>query len=107
MYGKTFIELLALYLIAIFYPDCNLSISAQTREASAKLIKEKHSEIVKFYPLIGNEIVKVNFSKDTAEVFFTSGSKLDNLANTQSSKGLRRHRLNMEEAALINDVVNY
>lgn len=80
-------------------------MSAQTREASAKLIKEKHQEIVKFYPLIGAEIVKANFSKDTAEVIFTSGSKLDNLANTQSSKGLRRHRLNMEESALINDEV--
>lgn len=104
-YGKTFIELLNLYVIAILYPDCNLSMSAQTREASAKLIKEKHQEIVKFYPLMGAEIVKTNFSKDTAEVIFTSGSKLDNLANTQSSKGLRRHRLNMEESALINDVV--
>lgn len=107
MYGKTFIELLNLYVIALLYPDSNLSMSAQTREASAKLIKEKHQEIVKFYPLIGAEIVKANFSKDTAEVIFTSGSKLDNLANTQSSKGLRRHRLNMEESALINDEVKY
>lgn len=102
-YGKTFVELLVLYCVAILYPDCNLSMSAQTREASAKLIKEKHQEIVKFYPLIGAEIVKANFSKDTAEIIFSSGSKLDNLANTQSSKGLRRHRLYMEESALINN----
>lgn len=104
-YGKTFIELLTMYVIAILYPDSNLSMSAQTREASAKLIKEKHTEIIKFYPLIEAEIIKANISKDTAEVIFASGSKIDNLANTQSSKGLRRHRLNMEESALINDIV--
>lgn len=102
-YGKTFCELLVLYCVAILYPDCNLSMSAQTREASAKLIKEKHTEIKKFFPLIANEIVKENLSKDTAEIIFASGSKLDNLANTQSSKGLRRHRLYMEESALINN----
>lgn len=104
-YGKTFCELLVLYCVAILYPDCNLSMSAQTREASAKLIKEKHQEIIKFYPLVSSEIVKANFSKDTAEIIFSNGSKIDNLANTQSSKGLRRHRLMMEESALINDGV--
>lgn len=104
-YGKTFVEMLGLYLIAILYPDCNLSMSAQTREASAKLIKEKHNEIKKYYPLIASDIIKENLSKDTAEIVFSSGSKIDNLANTQSSKGLRRHRLNMEESALINDFV--
>ena len=57
------------------------------------LIKEKHTEIKKFFPLIASEIVKENFSKDTAEIIFSSGSKIDNLANAQSSKGLRRHRL--------------
>ena len=91
--GKTFCELLALYVTAILYPDCNLSMSAQTREASAKLIKEKHTEIKKFFPLIASEIIKENFSKDTAEIIFSSGSKIDNLANAQTSKGLRRHRL--------------
>lgn len=104
-YGKTYVELLTLYVVAILYPDSNLSMSAQTREASAKLIKEKHIEIKKHFPLIANEIIKENFSKDTAEIYFSSGSKIDNLANSQSSKGLRRHRLNMEESALINDIV--
>lgn len=105
MYGKTFCELLVLYLVAIFYPDCNLSMSAQTRESSAKLIKEKHTEIKKFYPLIASEILKENFSKDTAEVHFASGSKIDNLANAQSSKGMRRHRIMIEEASLLNDLL--
>jgi len=104
-YGKTFVEMLGLYVVAILFPDSNLSMSAQTREASARLIKEKHLEIKKYYPLIACDIVKENFSKDSAEIIFTSGSKIDNLANNQASKGLRRHRLNMEESSLINDLV--
>jgi len=102
-YGKTFIEMLGLILVCIFYPNTNVSMSAQTKEASAKLIKEKWSEISKAFPLIEKCVIKPNFSKDTAEIYFKNGSKLDNLANNQSSKGLRRHRLNMEESALIDD----
>lgn len=104
-YGKTFIEILALYLAALFYPDSNLSMSAQTKEAAVRLVEEKHKEIIKFYPLLANEIIKASFSKDTAEVIFTSGSTIGILANQQSSKGSRRHRLMMEESSLINDLL--
>lgn len=105
-YGKTMVEILCMYITAILYPDITLSMSAQTREASAKFFHEKHREIIKFYPMIGNEIAKKPImSKDTIEITFTSGAVITNLANTQSSKGLRRHRLNMEESALINDEV--
>ena len=96
-YGKTMVEILCMYITAILYPDITLSMSAQTREASAKFFHEKHREIIKFYPLIGNEIAKKPImSKDTIEITFTSGAIITNLANTQSSKGLRRHRLNMD-----------
>lgn len=81
-------------------------MSAQTMQAAAGLVEEKHKEIVKFYPLIGAEIVgKPQFSKDSAEIHFTSGSTISTLANAQSSKGKRRHRLMMEESALLNDHV--
>ena len=92
-YGKTFVELLAMYITAVLFPDITLSMSAQTREASAKLFNEKHREILKFYPLLKNEIVQANISKDTVEITFASGAVITNLANAQSSKGLRRHRL--------------
>ena len=104
-YGKTMVEILCMYITAILYPDIQISMSAQTREASAKFFHEKHREIIKFYPLIGNEIAgKPLMSKDSIEITFLSGGIITNLANTQSSKGLRRHRLNMEEAALIDSV---
>ena len=95
-----------MYVCAILFPDANFSMSAQTMQAAAGLVEEKHKEIVKFYPLIGAEIVgKPQFSKDSAEIHFTSGSTISTLANAQSSKGKRRHRLMMEESALLNDHV--
>jgi len=49
-------------------------MTAQTRENASKLMEEKHREIIKFYPLMSNEITKASFSKDSAEVNFVSGS---------------------------------
>jgi len=104
-YGKTFIEVIAMYLTAIFYPDIELTMTAQTRENASKILEEKHREIIKFYPLIANEIYKSNFSKDSAEVIFISGGRIDIMANHQSSKGARRKRLNVEEANLLNNML--
>lgn len=92
-----------MYHGAIFYPDINNSMSAQTKENAAKLLAEKHREIIKFYPLIANEISNAKFSNDKAEVMFTSGGRVDILANQQSAKGSRRHTLNIEESALLNN----
>ena len=102
-YGKTFVEDLGIYHAACWYPDIEISLSAQTKESASKLLEDKHREIIKFYPLMANEIIKANFSKDSAEVIFTSGARVDNLANAQSSKGQRRKRLNIEESNLLNN----
>lgn len=103
-YGKTYDEVLAMYLVAIFYPDIELAMTAQTKENAAELIKDKHSEIIKHFPMLQNEIDgKEKFSKGDAEIRFKSGSKIDNLANSQTSKGQRRKRINIEESALLND----
>lgn len=104
-YGKTFVEILGLYLVAIFYPDIDLSMTAQTKENASKLMEEKHREIIKFYPLLANEIVKANFSKDNADVKFSSGSFINVMANQQSSKGARRKRISIEESALLNNTL--
>ena len=105
-YGKTYDEVLAMYLTSIFFPVIDLAMTAQTKENAAELIKDKHSEIMKHFPMLENEIKgKPRFSKNDAEVNFKSDSKIDNLANAQSSKGQRRKRINIEESALLNDVL--
>ncbi len=103
-WSKSYLVALFMYHTAIFYPDIYISLTAQTRENSAKILKEKHNtEVMKHFPLLAHEIVDAKFSKDSAEIFFTSGGKIDNLANHQSSKGARRHRLMIDESALLNN----
>lgn len=101
-YGKTLLEIMGMYHTAIFFPDIEITMTAQTRENAAKLVDEKHRELTKFYPLLKNEITKYSSSKDAIEVLFTSGGRIDVLANNQSTKGARRKRLNVEEAAQLN-----
>lgn len=105
-YGKTYDEVLAMYLTSIFFPGIDLAMTAQTKENAAELIKDKHSEIMRHFPMLENEIKgKPSFQKNNAEVNFKSDSKIDNLANAQSSKGQRRKRINIEESALLNDAL--
>ncbi|MBL4950996.1 hypothetical protein JK635_01920 [Neobacillus sp. YIM B02564] len=101
-YGKTLLEIMGMYHTGIFFPDIEITMTAQTRENAAKLIDEKHRELIKFYPLLKNEITKYSSSKDSVEVLFTSGGRIDVLANNQSTKGARRKRLNVEESAQLN-----
>lgn len=103
-YGKTLLEVMGMVHAAIWHPDIEITMTAQTRENAAKLVEEKFREILRFYPLIQNEIMgKPQFSKDSVEIVFTSGGRIDIMANSQSSKGARRKRLNVEESALLNN----
>lgn len=103
-WGKTYDEVLAMYLVSIFFPSIDLAMTAQTKENAAELLKDKHTEIMKHWRMLENELLeRPKFSKGDAEVKFKSDSRIDNLANSQSSKGQRRKRINIEESALLND----
>ena len=90
-------------LACIFFPEISISLSAQTKENAADLLKDKYNEIIRFYPMLKNEIEKANFAKGDALIVYKNGARLDNLANSQTSKGQRRKRINMEESALIDN----
>lgn len=104
-FGKTMLELMSIYHTCIFFADSNISMSAQTKENATSISEDKHKELVKKFPLLLNEIVKASFSKDSVEVIFKSGATYSILANAQSTKGQRRHRLNCEESALLNNAL--
>lgn len=55
-WGKTYAEVLAMYLVSIFFPGIDLAMTAQTKENAAELLKDKHAEIVKHFPMLKNEI---------------------------------------------------
>ena len=108
-WGKTFDEVLAMFLVGMRFPDIELALTAQTKENAAELLKDKTLEILKYYPMLENELeggsikTGTRFSKNDAEVRIKSGARIDVLANAQSSKGQRRKRINIEESALLND----
>ena len=104
-WGKTWSEIIAMFIIAIRYPNIALSLTAQTKDSAAELLKDKITEILRQYPMLENEIAKTRFNRGDAEVFFKNGATIDNLANSQLSKGQRRKRINIEEAALLDNVL--
>ena len=65
-YGKTFDEVLASMLACVFFPEISISLSAQTKENASDLLKDKYAEIIRFYPMLKNEIDKANFAKGDA-----------------------------------------
>ena len=102
-WAKTMVEVLAGILICIFYPRVSIAITAQTKENAADLLQSKFNELIRFYPMLKNEIEKCSFTKGRAEIWFKNGSHFDILVNGQQSKGQRRHRINIEESALLNN----
>ena len=66
-------------------------MSAQTLMASSGMFSDKMAEIKKFYPILANEIVTEQISKDRVYIVFKSGSKITNLENKQTAKGKRRN----------------
>lgn len=76
-FSKSFISILAIYLICMFRPGAKMFICAPGKEQAAKIAKEKINEIWGIWPLLEKELEKSNFGKDYVELFFKSGSKFD------------------------------
>ena len=99
--SKTLIHIMSQYHTACCFPNITTSVTASTKESAVKIWKDKHDEILRFYPSFADNIKSASFTKDTGKVEFVNGSIVDSLANSQTSKGLRRRRGGLEESALI------
>ena len=97
--AKSFTELLGNYLMCVLIPNIRISLTAETKDQAIKIIKDKHKELLEWYPFFEGELKKVTINTDTAEIIFQNGSVLDVIPAQQTSKGLRRHRMNIEESA--------
>lgn len=100
---NTMIAIMAAFHTCIFYPTVMVALTAQTKENSAKLIKDKLDEMLLAFPLLAEEIVSKSISKDLVEITFANGSKLVNLANNQSVKGSHVQRGYMDEDNLTDE----
>lgn len=100
---NTFAEVATMVITAIRYPNIEIGLTAQTKENAASLLKDKYNELVRYYPMLLNEIKKTSFVKGDALIVFKNDARIDALANAQSSKGQRRKRLNIEESNLMDN----
>lgn len=99
--SKTLIHIMNQYHTACCFPNILTSVTASTKESVVKIWKDKHDEILRFYPTFSANIRSAQFSKDSGRVEFVNGAVVDSLANAQTSKGLRRRRGGLEESFLI------
>jgi ribonucleoside-diphosphate reductase alpha chain len=102
---NTFLEFANMVIVCIRYPNIELALTAQTKENAAALLKDKYNELVRYYPILQNEIVKTSFTKGDALIVFKNGARIDALANAQTSKGQRRKRISIEESNLMDNVI--
>ena len=102
-WAKTMLEVFGLELCAIFFPGIDLALTAQTKENAALLLENKHKELIKFYPILQNEVIKPVFNKAIADIPFVNNSSITVLANSNNSKGSRKKRINIEESALLDN----
>ena len=76
-YSKTFLEFVCMMIVCIRYPNIELALTAQTKENAAALLKDKYNELIRYYPMIENEIAKTSFTKGDALIVLKNGSRID------------------------------
>jgi hypothetical protein len=95
--AKSFTQILALYLKCIMYPGTHLFICAPNKEQAAKISKENIENIWNFYPILKDEIAKIEFQKDFTKLTFHNGSRLDVVQVADAERGGRRNGGAIEE----------
>ena len=105
-WGKTLVEILATYVKGILIPNYTQFMTAQSLKHASDLFKQKHAEVIKFFPFIQNEFAKDPVIKEgRVEIYFKNGSMIGILPNTQDAKGSRANCITAEETALMNKTV--
>lgn len=100
--SKSFTMILARYLECIFYPSTKIGIVAPQKNMSAQISQQCINSIWEFMPILKNEVRVIKFEKDYTKLIFHNGSVLDCVANNESSRGLRKNHLSVEEVIFEN-----
>lgn len=88
--GKTFICVLALYLICMFRPGSHVFMCSPGKEQGAKASNQKIHQLWDLFPLLKKEIVgEGNFGNDYVKLSFRNGSLLDIMSPLNSTRGNR------------------
>lgn len=95
--SKSFLEVLAKMIECILYPNIKIMITAPQKQMASDIAQQNIEAIWDFIPLLKNEVKSFKFDKDYTKLVFWNGAILDVVANRESSRGLRRHGLSVEE----------
>ena len=77
-------------------------MTAQNLKKASELFKQKHAEILKFFPFFKSEFAKEPIIKEgRVEIYFKNGSFIGILPNTNDAKGSRANSIVSEESALM------
>ena len=88
--GKSFICILALYLICMFRPGSHVFNCAPGKAQGAKIANQKIHQLWELLPLLKEEIIgEGNFGNDYVKLSFRNGSILDVMSPINSTRGNR------------------
>ena len=88
--GKSFICILALYLICIFRPGSHVFNCAPGKAQGAKIANQKIHQLWELLPLLKSEILgEGNFGSDYVKLTFRNGSIMDIMSPINSTRGNR------------------
>ena len=88
--GKSFICILALYLICMFRPGSHVFQCAPGKAQGAKIANQKIHQLWDLLPLLKEEILgEGNFGNDYVKLSFRNGSILDVISPLNSARGNR------------------
>lgn len=95
--AKSYTQILALYLKCIMFPSIELFLCAPTAKQAASITKKNVEAIWSHFPLLKDEVAKIEFQKDYTRLIFKNGSQLEVIQVAQSSRGTRAHGGSIEE----------
>ncbi|MGG4105160.1 DNA-packaging protein [Paenibacillus lautus] len=95
--SKSFTQVLGKYIECTLYPNSKIMITAPQKQMASQIAQQNIEAIWGFMPILKNELRDIRFEKDYTKLIFHNGSVLDVVANSESSRGLRRTGLSVEE----------
>ena len=98
--GKTFLTALFCACKCILYPGLQVRV-ASANTSQAKIMLGKIFELMDKYPLLKQEIKRINNRKDFARIIWKNGSVIETCVSGAGARGNRAHILVLDESRLM------
>lgn len=90
-WAKSFVSILAMYLLCMMRPGIKVFICAPGKGQSAQIAREKLFELYNLFPILKKELIgEGSYSSDYVSLKFRNGSVFDVVSALNSQRGGRR-----------------